>query len=774
MFILEANIFIDQKVRLHFASAGLDRTAINTIYSHVLNPMIASRSYMSIEPIELWLDPRALRRGLVYPVDPDSDPSALLIQDSGMVPISTQIAIVNPETCRLCHIGEYGEIWVQSEACAKAFYGSKQEFDMERFNGRTIDGDPNSIYVRTGDLGFLHNVTRPIGAGGQPVEMQVLFVLGSVGETFEVNGLNHFPVDIEASVEKCHRNITPGGSAVFQAGGLVVVLVEVFRKAYLASIVPVIVNAILNEHQLVIDIVAFVANGDFPRSRLGEKQRGKILAGWVTRKMRSIAQFGIRDSEGNDSQLTDIPEARRSTLMSKSTTQSFSQGRASMSNPPTGDANFNEGLVTSPETAEFPRDPQVVRADTSESMGTPTMALNDQPYELNAGYPDEGGYRNTDRPSDYQTHQLSDAPYTLDNDSPPLQADELIQHNEEPQVSETVFPKRTTSMRVPSNPPRLSVMNPETFESVPERPEDDTPTATTTTSTTAPSLPRFQRTDSDLEPNFSGPEIMSPYDDSANPFIDAEMRDLTENIDRMLQAEAVPEPLNPRRSDPEPQRARTPPSRMEPSPPSSARPTSTYVGGRGTLPSQQARYSSYGTGSTEQSPARGGSNGGGLRVMNAGSDSDEDEPPSASLGKPPPHLPQQGPPMLSASATIPHHTQQSGQPPPPPPKEPLRSNNGEHDGSEEEEEPWPEEALLYTQDPAVRARILRERMGSTRKNAKKSNYDASGGYGDRLTANGTDYGNDDDGGRPRGSSIAQSDVSSVAGSVRRRYDGSDW
>lgn len=87
-------------------------------------------------------------------------------------------------------------------------------------------------------------------------------------------------------------------SAVFQAGGLVVVVVEVGRKAYLASLVPVIVNAILNEHQIIVDIVAFVQRGDFPRSRLGEKQRGKILAGWVSRKMRTIAQFAIRDTSG--------------------------------------------------------------------------------------------------------------------------------------------------------------------------------------------------------------------------------------------------------------------------------------------------------------------------------------------------------------------------------------------------------------------------------------------------------------------------------------------
>jgi hypothetical protein len=97
-------------------------------------------------------------------------------------------------------------------------------------------------------------------------------------------------------------------SAVFQAGGLVVVVVEIFRRNFLASMVPVIVNTVLNEHQLVIDIVAFVIKGDFHRSRLGEKQRGKILAGWVTRKMRTIAQYSIRDPNGADNQISEVTE----------------------------------------------------------------------------------------------------------------------------------------------------------------------------------------------------------------------------------------------------------------------------------------------------------------------------------------------------------------------------------------------------------------------------------------------------------------------------------
>ncbi|KAI1005448.1 Uncharacterized protein K3495_g2765 [Podosphaera aphanis] len=330
-----------QKVRLHFAQTGLDRTAINTIYSHVLNPMIASRSYMCTEPIELWLDTSALRRGMIYPIDSDTSSKSLLVQDSGMVPVSTQIAIVNPESRVLCREGEYGEIWVESEACVKSFYGSKDRIDSERFEGRTIDGDPNIQYVRTGDLGFLHNVIRPIGPNGSQVDMQVLFVLGSIGETFEINGLSHFPMDIEYSVEICHPSIVPGGCAVFQAGGLIVVLVEVGRKAYLASIVPVIVNAILNEHQIVVDIVAFVNKGDFPRSRLGEKQRGKILASWVTRKMRTMAQFAIRDP---DSGLSDITE----TLGPRSGIASLRNGSTRASSlrnpepaPPIAEEDFN-------------------------------------------------------------------------------------------------------------------------------------------------------------------------------------------------------------------------------------------------------------------------------------------------------------------------------------------------------------------------------------------------------------------------------------------------
>lgn len=285
---------ICKRVRILFAPTGLESTSINLAYSHVLNPMITTRSYMSIEPIDLWLDPIALRQGYVTLVDPNTYSNAIHLHDSGMVPVSTQVAIVNPETCQLCKVGEYGEIWVYSDGNVSSFYKSKDQFHNDRLTGKIVDGSNDIIYARTGDLGFLHTVSREVSP-----DLQTLFVLGSIGETFEVLGLNHFPLDVENSVENCNSNIVNGGSAVFQAGGLIILVVEVFKTSHLAGLVPIIVSTVLDEHQFVIDIVAFVGKGDFPRSRLNEKQRGKILAAWVTKKLNVKGIYGVNQGERN-------------------------------------------------------------------------------------------------------------------------------------------------------------------------------------------------------------------------------------------------------------------------------------------------------------------------------------------------------------------------------------------------------------------------------------------------------------------------------------------
>ncbi|RMZ92038.1 hypothetical protein DV736_g707, partial [Chaetothyriales sp. CBS 134916] len=507
------------KVKTHFAQTRIERTVSNTIYSHVLNPMIASRSYMSIEPIELWLDTRALRRGLIFPVDPDSDPSTLLVQDSGMVPVSTRIAIVNPETCQLCRVGEFGEIWVQSEACAKSFYLSKQAFDEERFNGRIYGGDPNSLYVRTGDLGFLHTVTRPIGPGNQPVEMQILFVLGSIGETFDVNGLNHFPVDIENSVEKCHRNITPGGCAVFQAGGMVVVLVEVYRKAYLASIVPVIVNAILNEHQIVVDIVAFVGQGDFPRSRLSEKQRGKILANWVTRKLRTIAQFGIRDGESGLRPLSEAPEPHKSNSVVSRTVSNRELVRDSITSETHAPGDLSSRSSIMPELPlELP--PNSHHLDIADRFGhrhsesdqaIPALAVNSTPYHPPEGVAEMSAAGGSPPESSHNPYLTDEKFYDPEMAFP---HDNLHGESQSGLPQSELGPAARASSS-DNGPPRLTLVNPDYYPV--EKGFDNTPSSYSATATPGSAIPRSAG-GIGLDGGHKQRDEDSPFGDTGNPF----------------------------------------------------------------------------------------------------------------------------------------------------------------------------------------------------------------------------------------------------------------
>ncbi|EPX74705.1 AMP binding enzyme [Schizosaccharomyces octosporus yFS286] len=291
------NAFYISELQKFFMKFGLSPYAFSIVYSSCLNSFVTTRSYMGATPTKYCVDLRALRHGLVQPCDSEDKTYALPLLDSGMVPISTQVAIVNPDTRELCRLGEYGEIWVRSSSNAISFFQSSDPVDMMRFNA-SCDNESigNGQYVRTGDLGFLQITSQSMGPGNPIVDMQLLYVLGPIGETFEVNGLSHFPPDIEDTIERSHPRITRGGSVVFQSGGNVVIVVEVIGYDYLSAIVPVIINSILDEHQIVVDTVAFTSRGNFPRSRLREKQRGKILASWVTRRLRTTQIFYIRGS----------------------------------------------------------------------------------------------------------------------------------------------------------------------------------------------------------------------------------------------------------------------------------------------------------------------------------------------------------------------------------------------------------------------------------------------------------------------------------------------
>lgn len=296
------NTALIKKVATRFSATKLNSSSISHVYTHYFNPMIALRSYLSFDPIDLWIDPSALRLGLISIVNPSNLSNAIHLQDSGIVPVCTQVSIVNPETRRLCKVGEVGEIWVCSEGNVLETihqYGQMNtSYDKYQFNAKIANGNDLLTYIRTGDLGFLHNVSRIDKANGK-LEFQPLFILGPISCTFESVGLMHFVTDIEASIEASHNDIKKEGSCVFKADGFVIAIIDTLRAKYLSSLVPVIFNTVLNDHNLILDIVAFTKPAEFPYSRLGIKQRGKIVERFTTKKLGIQAQYGLNYGEGS-------------------------------------------------------------------------------------------------------------------------------------------------------------------------------------------------------------------------------------------------------------------------------------------------------------------------------------------------------------------------------------------------------------------------------------------------------------------------------------------
>lgn len=283
-----ADLDLVGKVRLTFASVGLENVAVNLAYGPVCNPMATTRSYMLVENIDLWLDPVAFRQGLVSVVNPNNTPQALHLVDSGMVPINTQVAIVNPETKRLCRVGEIGEIWVVSEGnqSAQAVQGSKPGQMLAGIFEQIQDGPPGIEYMRTGDLGFLHTVTNSAN-----LEMQVLFVAGTLKHTFDFNGLQHFAEDVEATIVSSNPNIKD--CVVAKCAGILCCIVETSSPpSHLCSLTAVIAHELITEHQLAPNIVSFLAPEGIPRGRLGEKQRKTLLQYYTGAKKPEVTTPG--------------------------------------------------------------------------------------------------------------------------------------------------------------------------------------------------------------------------------------------------------------------------------------------------------------------------------------------------------------------------------------------------------------------------------------------------------------------------------------------------
>jgi acyl-CoA synthetase (AMP-forming)/AMP-acid ligase II len=130
-------------------------------------------------------------------VPPDSiGQSARRLVGSGRISAGQRVVIIDPERRVQCDQNSLGEIWVSGPSVATGYWNRPAE-TFRAFLTDTGEGP----FLRTGDLGFIQD--------GE------LFVAGRIKDLIIIDGRNHYPQDIEQTVEASHPAIRPICSAAF-------------------------------------------------------------------------------------------------------------------------------------------------------------------------------------------------------------------------------------------------------------------------------------------------------------------------------------------------------------------------------------------------------------------------------------------------------------------------------------------------------------------------------------------------------------------------------
>jgi fatty acid CoA ligase FadD21 len=189
------------------------------------------------------------------------------------VPQSPKLRIVDSTTRRECPSDSVGEIWLHGENVAEGYWHKPPE--EQRFGATLVDpspGTPEGPWLRTGDLGFIFE--------GE------LFIVGRIKDLLIIRGRNHYPEDIEATVQEITHGRVAAISVPVDSTEQLVTVIEVKKKREepsqdalhrLNGVKSDVTSAISNAHGLNVGDVVLVPAGTIPTTTSGKIRRAACI-----------------------------------------------------------------------------------------------------------------------------------------------------------------------------------------------------------------------------------------------------------------------------------------------------------------------------------------------------------------------------------------------------------------------------------------------------------------------------------------------------------------
>ena len=273
-----------------FGPSGFRAQSFYPVYGLAEGTLLVSGGSDLAVPMVQHIDRIALGDNRVIDVAAD-DPNVATMVGCGKPRGGQRVIIVDPETRLQCAGDQVGEIWVAGGSVAHGYWGAP-ELSAETF-AATLADTGEGPFLRTGDLGFLHS--------GE------LFVTGRRKDLIIIRGTNHYPNDIELTVQNTNPALLRGRGAVLSiapepgAAEQLVVVQEVdpsrLSGEQADEAMQIIRTAVTESHSVRTHAVVLVQPLQLPTTSSGKIQRSACKQQYLDGELPVVAQWPANTPE---------------------------------------------------------------------------------------------------------------------------------------------------------------------------------------------------------------------------------------------------------------------------------------------------------------------------------------------------------------------------------------------------------------------------------------------------------------------------------------------
>ncbi len=265
-----------------FARFNLDETVIRPSYGLAEATVYVATSKPGSVPTSVCFDYRQLSSGTAERCESAAGGGAELI--SYGAPRASTVRIVDPGTRQQKPAGKVGEIWVHGDNVAAGYWRTPQQTERT-FGAKLVNPSPETPegpWLMTGDLGVISH--------GE------LFVVGRIKDLLVIDGSNHYPDDIEATIQGITGGRAVAISVPDDCTERLVAIVELKKRGHtdeeamdkLRVVKREVNSAISKSHRLRVADLVLVAPGSIPITTSGKVRRSACVTHYLQREFTRL------------------------------------------------------------------------------------------------------------------------------------------------------------------------------------------------------------------------------------------------------------------------------------------------------------------------------------------------------------------------------------------------------------------------------------------------------------------------------------------------------